>query len=230
MHDLRGCIVFDLNRRNPSEIDDEGSVSEPLVHFTPTPEGFTDLQSRFVDAFVQMGGKGELAAIEAGYSPITAGNMAVRNLSQPKIVALLNERLKVQGPVALAIAIGALLRIAEKSDDDRAVVQAAVALCDRFGLSVPKGPLVAIQNNNGMTGEAAQRLLEEVAMARALRLRDDRNAAIDAANELKASAIDGAIADRSQRQLATLTPPAQPAVVARPRPAAAPPDGGGMFD
>lgn len=172
--------MFELNRRNLPESCDEGSVCEPSVLFTPTPEGYTELQSRFVDAFVQLGGKGELAAIEAGYSHITAGNMAVRNLSQPKIVALLNERLKAQGPTALAIAIGGLLRIIEHSKDDKAVVQASVALCDRFGLSVPRGPAVQVNVNTAAASDVAQALLAEVAAARTERLaREERAARIE---------------------------------------------------
>lgn len=191
--------------------------------FTPTPEGYTELQSRFVDAFVQLGGKGELAAIEAGYSPITAGNMAVRNLSQPKIVALLNERLKAQGPTALAIAIGGLLRVIETSKDDKAVVQASVAICDRFGLHAPRGPAVAVQINNGTSSDVAQALLAEVAAARADRLaREER--------ERNLSAIEGTMADTKHALIEHVKPSPKPAFVTPPRPSPIVPGGGGIFD
>lgn len=172
--------MFDLNVAKLPKTCDEGSGDDCPVLWSPTPEGFTELQSRFVDAFIQLGGKGREAAIAAGYSEVSAQTMALRCLSAPKIVEEIGRRLKLQGPTLLAAAIGGLIRVIEKSDDSRAVVQAAIALCDRFGLSAPKGPAVAVQINTGTSSDVAQALLAEVAAARAERLaREERAARIE---------------------------------------------------
>jgi hypothetical protein len=161
------------NRPYVEGMDEEGSGSLPVVQFHATPDGFTDLQSRFCDAFIQLGGNGKKAALAAGYAEVSAEGMGIRNLANPKINAEILRRLKLQGSTLLAIALGGLLRIIETSSDPKAVVQACVAICDRFGLSVPKGPAVAVQINNTVNGDGAQALLQEIWEERQKRIAND---------------------------------------------------------
>jgi hypothetical protein len=156
------------------EIVDGASVSTLPVVFAPVPEGFTELQSRFIDAFIQIG-KGEAAALAAGYGEGGAAQIAMRNLAKPKVQREIERRLKQQGGSALAIAITRLVKVCEESDDDKAAVSAALGLMDRFGMSPPRGPLVAIQNNN-IGGEQAQSILIEVQKARERRLAQQESA------------------------------------------------------
>jgi hypothetical protein len=171
--------MFQLNRENLPDIGDEGSGDEPVIRYAPTPEGFTDMQSRFCDAFIALGGKGEQAAIEAGYSPGGAMNIAIRNMASPKINGEIIRRLKLSGSSALAVAIGGLLRIIERSKDDKAVVAASIALMDRFGMAPPKGPGVTVNVNN-MTGDGVQALINEVWQAREMRLKEAKHSDLSA--------------------------------------------------
>jgi hypothetical protein len=173
----------------PTAISSSGSVSDPLVPFAPTPEGFTDMQSRFCDAFISLGGDGTKAAIIAGYAQGGAANIAMRNLASPKINDEIIRRLKLSGSSALAVAIGGLLRIIERSKDDKAVVAASLGLMDRFGMAPPKGAGVVVNVNN-MTGDGVQALINEVWAERERRMKQ--------ANEPDLSAIPLAMADNTQ--------------------------------
>ena len=151
------------------EGDGGASVQAPLAVVVQAPaDGLTDQQRAFCQAFIDERGQIEAAAIAAGYGG-GAKNMGTRNLAKPKIQAEIARRLKLQAGSALAIALGALFRIIESSDDPRAVVQAALGIMDRFGMAPPKGPAVAVQVNN-VSGDAAQQLLRSVWDSRAARL------------------------------------------------------------
>lgn len=155
---------------NPPFDRSEGSGDAPVVVFGPVPDDLTELQSRFVDAFIQLGGNAYAAAEAAGYGK--SDGMGLRNLAKPKIQNEIVRRLKVQGGTVLAIAIGALLRVIENpASDEKAVTQAALGLMDRFGMAPPRGPAVAVQvNNNNVNGHQAQSILAEVLAAREARL------------------------------------------------------------
>lgn len=155
---------------NLPENRNEGSEERPVVVFGPVPEDLTELQSYFVDAFIQLGGNASAAAEVAGYGK--GDSMGIRNLAKPKIQNEIVRRLKIQGGSVLAVAIGALLRIIENpASDEKAVTQAALGLMDRFGMAPPRGPAVAVQvNNNNVNGHQAQSILAEVLAAREARL------------------------------------------------------------
>jgi hypothetical protein len=165
---VSGALVHDETDVNPRDVIVEGSVSGPVTLITPTPDGLTDLQSAFIDAFIQNGGRAGEAAVTAGYGG-GAENMGLRNLAKPKIQAEIQRRLKTQAGSALAAAIGRLLKIIETSTDDRAAVAAALGLMDRFGMAPPKGPAI-VNNIAVMNGNAAQAILIEVQERRQQRL------------------------------------------------------------
>lgn len=147
----------------------EGSVSASVSVVTPTPDGFTELQSAFIDHYIALGGKGEAAALAAGYGAGGAAQIAMRNLAKPKVQDEIQRRLKMQGGSALAIAITRLLKIIETSTDDRAAVAASLGLMDRFGMAPPKGPAI-VNNIAVMNGNAAQAILIDVQQRREQRL------------------------------------------------------------
>jgi hypothetical protein len=137
------------------------------------------MQSRFCDAFIALGGDGTKAALIAGYAEGGAANIAMRNLASPKINDEIIRRLKLSGSSALAVAIGGLLRIIERSKDDKAVVAASIALMDRFGMAPPKGAGVTVNVNN-MTGDGVQALINEVWQAREMRLKEAKHSDLSA--------------------------------------------------
>lgn len=156
----------ELIRVGESEV---GSVRRPSGGVVPTgDDGLTDLQRQFVDHYCALGGDGTAAAIAAGYGG-GAKNMATRNLLKPKIQAEIERRVRMGRGSALLTATNRLFQIIEGSDDERAVVQAALGVMDRFGMAPPKGPAVAVQVNN-ISGTEAQGILKDVQEARARRL------------------------------------------------------------
>lgn len=155
----------------------EGSVRAPsVVRAPPGDDGLNDLQRSFVDHYCLLG-DGTAAAIAAGYGG-GARNMATRNLLKPKIQAEIERRVRMGKGTALLLATERLFQIIEGSDDERAVVQAALGVMDRFGMGVPKGPLVSVQTNI-MNGNVAQSILIDVQERRQRRLsgRSDDDAA-----------------------------------------------------
>lgn len=154
-----------------SQGDDDAvaSVQRPLTVIAQVPnDGLNDQQRAFCQAFIEERGNIEAAAIAAGYGG-GARNMGTRNLAKPKIQAEIARRLKLQAGSALAIALGALFKVIEESDDPRAVVQAALGIMDRFGMAPPKGPAVAVQVNN-LGGTAAQELIRDIWNGRQARI------------------------------------------------------------
>lgn len=145
-------------------------IAEEALEASVRPRAgrLTPLELAFAQQFVLNGGKIEEAAIDAGYGG-GAKNMGTRNLCKPRVQAYIAELVKRQSGSALAMAYQALGKIVTQGKDERAVVAAAVALMDRFGMAVPKGPLVAIQNNV-VSGSEAQAIIAEVHAARQKRL------------------------------------------------------------
>lgn len=157
------------NHANPCDVIVEGSVAASSTAVAQPPEdGLTDLQRRFVDEFIANGGRAGDAAIAAGYGGGAEG-MGLRNLAKPKIQAAIEKTVKSQRGSALAIALARGLDIIQNSKDDKAAVTALLGIMDRFGMSPPKGPLVAIQNNT-ITGSEASRLINDVMARRQQRL------------------------------------------------------------
>ena len=64
-----------------------------VPYVAETPNGpLTDLQDRFVDAYVTNGGRIEAAAIEAGYSQDSARTLGSRLLKQDKVLSEIYRR------------------------------------------------------------------------------------------------------------------------------------------
>lgn len=164
--------MTDETHENPGSVIVEGSVAAPSVLRAPDQQhgkSFTDLQDRFVDHFIALGGKGTEAALAAGYGEGGAANIAQRNLANPKIQAEIARRLKLQTGSALATALGALFEVIEDGEDERARVQAALGIMDRFGMAPPKGPAI-VNNVAVMNGNTAQSILIDVQQRREQRL------------------------------------------------------------
>lgn len=157
----------------------EGSVervqSPPVRARTDQDDTLTDRQRQFVDAYCggEEPGNAQAAAIAAGYAETGAANMASRNLLNPKVQAEIERRVKMGRGTALLIGTSALFKQIEKGEDERASVQAAIALLDRYGLAPPKGPGVAVQINNNVTGTEASAVLNMIAERAAKRLGQD---------------------------------------------------------
>lgn len=124
---VSGALVQDANDTNPPVLVEQGSVAASLTVITPTPDGLTDLQSRFVDAFIENGGRAGDAAVTAGYGGGAEG-MGLRNLAKKKIQDEIERRVRLQRGSALAIALHRGLDIIQNSDDDRAAVAAVPGL------------------------------------------------------------------------------------------------------
>lgn len=154
---------------NPPFVSFGDSVSEADLACAPEIEHLTELQSRFVWAFILTGGKAERSAELAGYGG-GAKNMAFRNLAKRKVQDAIADKLKLQPGSALALSIGGLMRIIETGKDERAVVAAALGLMDRFGMAPPKGAPMVQVNNLNVNGEQAQSILADVQAARQQRL------------------------------------------------------------
>nr|WP_277998543.1 hypothetical protein [Sphingomonas liriopis] len=105
----------------------------------------------------------------AGYAESGASNMATRNLLKPQIQAEIERRVKMGRGSALLAGTSALFKVLDKGSDERAIVTAATALLDRFGMAPPKGPATQV-NLNVMNGSAAQAILVEVQERRQQRL------------------------------------------------------------
>lgn len=167
---------MDVGHAKASEMIVEGSVSASSAVMRTAaavddghPTKLTAQQESFVYAFLDNGGNAAAAALTAGYSHDTYGS---RVLAKKHVQAEIARRVKLQTGSALAIALTGLFRVIESpGSDERAVVAAALGLMDRFGMAVPKGPMVAIQNNT-LVGGAQQvaDILADVAKKRADRL------------------------------------------------------------
>jgi hypothetical protein len=151
---MRGSVAPDKREKAlPSVI--EGSVTASVVSPAPDTDGLNDRQAAFVDAYCDNGGDGQAAALAAGYADSSAANMGTRNLLKPAIQSAIEQRVRAGRGSALLKATERLFRIMEDSEDDRAVVQAAVAVMDRYGMAVPKAPLIDARSVNVGAKEAS---------------------------------------------------------------------------
>lgn len=165
----------------------EGSVtavqSLPVRAAEAHDDGLSDRQRSFVDFYcggvpaaiagtdedIPAGNAGE-AAKAAGYADSGAANMASRNLLNPKIQAEVERRVRIGRGAALLAGTSALFKLLEKGTDERAILGAATALLDRFGMAPPKGPAVAVQVNNTVNAGDASAVLTMIAQRAAARL------------------------------------------------------------
>lgn len=150
-------------------VDQQGSVSSLAPSIAPAAPSFTDIQLGFIEAYIENGGKAGEAALTAGASHETYG---IRLLAKKKVQDEIARRVKLQAGSALHISLTRLLKIVESSTDDKAAVQAALGLMDRFGMAAPKGPSVALQVNNNTTviGGQAQSIIGAIWADRQARL------------------------------------------------------------
>jgi phage terminase small subunit len=109
-----------------------------VPYVAETPNGpLTELQDRFVDAYVMNGGRIEAAAIEAGYSEDSARTLGSRLLKQDKVLAEVYRR--TMGRVAMSAprAFQVVEQLAQTSRSDKVRLEAAVDLMNRAGLKAP---------------------------------------------------------------------------------------------
>lgn len=165
----------------PSDMLIEGSVSAsrplPARVADAFDDGLTERQRTFVDFYCSgvpkeiagseediPAGKGCDAAKAAGYAESGAFAMASRNLLNPKVQDEIERRVKAGRGSALLVATTALFRQVEHGSDERAVVTAAMALLDRFGMAPPRGPLIDARTvNNNISGPEASAVLQMIA-------------------------------------------------------------------
>ncbi|WP_294138354.1 terminase small subunit [Sphingomonas sp.] len=181
----------DDKRENPGLVIVEGSVLASTASRARNDDGLNELQTSFIDFYCSgvpaalcgrdedaPPGDGLAAALAAGYRESGAANMATRNLLKPKIQAEIERRVKMGRGSALLAGTMALFKIMDKGSDERAIVTAATAVLDRFGMAPPKGP--ATQVNIGvMNGNAAQAILVEVQQRRQQRIAQQSDHADD---------------------------------------------------
>ncbi|MCP3735635.1 terminase small subunit [Sphingomonas sp. RP10(2022)] len=175
-------MVDDETRENPGLVIVEGSVLASTASRARDDDGLNKVQRAFVDWYCSgvpaalcgrsedaPPGDGYAAALAAGYAESGASNMATRNLLKPQIQAEIERRVKMGRGSALLAGTSALFKVLDKGSDERAIVTAATALLDRFGMAPPKGPATQV-NLNVMNGSAAQAILVEVQERRQQRL------------------------------------------------------------
>lgn len=174
--------MTDEDRENPGLMIVEGSVGASDASRVRDDDGLNEVQRSFVDWYCSgvpaalcgrdvdaPPGDGYAAALAAGYADSGASNMATRNLLKPKIQAEIERRVKMGRGSALLAGTSALFKVIDKGEDERAIVTAATALLDRFGMAPPKGPAI-VNNMVVMNGSQAQAVLLEVQERRQQRL------------------------------------------------------------
>jgi hypothetical protein len=124
----------------------------------------------FVDAFIANGGKGEEAALTAGYSASSAKVSACRLLCRQRVAAQIKTRCETFAHATLPVAIRCLLEICETAPLPKDRIKAANSLIELAGMVAPRG---GISVNVGIVnGSAAQQVIAEVWNARTARLSD----------------------------------------------------------
>jgi|GEM_PF-3645409 len=121
------------------------------------------MQREFARLYVLNGGVGRHAALEAGYSPLTADRAAQKCLTSRLVSAEIQRLSVVNLSAKLPQLIGHLLDIAENPKTDvRVRVQAITALMDRAGVTRQAGQAgVAVQVNVN-NGTSASTLIAEI--------------------------------------------------------------------
>lgn len=155
----------DERSENPGLMVIEGSVTPSAAPVATAPREFSDLQWAFINAYCsddpELGGRGEASAIAAGYAG-GAKNMATRNLLNPKVQAEIERRVKAGRGTMLLLARNRLADVLVNGTNEVAVVSASLGVMDRFGMGVPKGPLIDARTVNVNAGDASA-VLQQVA-------------------------------------------------------------------
>ena len=149
-------------------------------------DGLSTLQLGYARAYVANGGKGRLAAIEAGYAAASADTISTRNLRHGLIIAEIKRLAIVDVGSRLPDIIGRLFDILDSptaSEDTKARI--LLQLMDRGGM--PKqaaGP--SVQVNVQVNGSGSSALIQEIWASKAAR---------ELAIAAPLSAIDGSMPD-----------------------------------
>lgn len=155
---------MDINSATP---DDEDA---PSGQDSGSPaSGLSTKQRAWARAFVILEGNATAAALEAGYSASSAHISGRKNCLNSGVMEYVRILSLADVRQHLPAAIGALVRVATKGEDESAVVKAADKLCLYGGLAPPKAPLVDMRQIN-INGQSANALIDQVWKARAARL------------------------------------------------------------
>ena len=104
-----------------------------------SPNGpLTELQDRFIDAYVTNGGAIEKAAIDAGYSEASARTLGSRLLKDDKVLQEIYRRTVGRVAVMAPRALGIVDQLAQSSRSDKVRLEAAMDLLNRAGLKAPE--------------------------------------------------------------------------------------------
>jgi phage terminase small subunit len=104
-----------------------------------SPNGpLTELQDRFIDAYVTNGGRIEQAAIEAGYSEASARTLGSRLLKDDKVLQEIYRRTVSKVAVSAPKALHIVEQLAQSSRSDKVRLEAAMDLLNRAGLKAPE--------------------------------------------------------------------------------------------
>lgn len=118
------------------------TVAEPQA---PAPDGLTDLQWRFVIAYVSRGtGNATAAAREAGYSPAAARQTGYALLQRPAIQHAIMQQTAAAIASAAPMAAKTMMSLALKAKSEFVRQQAASDLLDRGGFKPPDRHQVAV--------------------------------------------------------------------------------------
>lgn len=104
-----------------------------------TPSGnLTELQDRFVDAYVTNGGAVEKAAIEAGYSEASARTLGSRLLKDDRVLQEIYRRTVNRVAVTAPKALAVVETLATSARSEKVRFDAAADLLNRAGLKAPE--------------------------------------------------------------------------------------------
>lgn len=104
-----------------------------------SPSGaLTELQDKFIDAYVSNGGRIEAAAIEAGYSEASARTLGSRLVKDDRVLAEIYRRTVGRVAVTAPKALHIVEQLAQSSRSDKVRLEAAMDLLNRAGLKAPE--------------------------------------------------------------------------------------------
>lgn len=104
-----------------------------------SPSGaLTELQDKFIDAYVSNGGRIEAAAIEAGYSEASARTLGSRLVKDDRVLAEIYRRTVGRVAVTAPKALHIVETLAQSSRSDKVRLEAAMDLLNRAGLRAPE--------------------------------------------------------------------------------------------
>src|SRR6187401_3150605 len=95
-------------------------------------------QSKFVDGYMQNGGRAVAAAVTAGYSEKSADNIAYRLLRNPTVYQELMRQLPNAIGLNAVPALAVVSRLMSAAKSDYVKLEAAKDLLDRAGFSPPQ--------------------------------------------------------------------------------------------